>query len=173
RPEMFDKYIGDVEFNGILSVDVSDWDAPGLNGRCGEECSPEEVAAEVWEQLKRSMNTGDVDVLSDGDLCGWFLDPDITLDPVHSGRLQNLEPLLVNYVDTWRLRPEAVTAIPNFFLAADYVRTHTDLATMEAANEAGRRAVNGVLDAAGYPGSRCAIWPLEEPAVLEPWRQYD
>ena len=34
-------------------------------------------------------------------------------------------------------------------LAADYVRTHTDLATMEAANEAARRAVNGILCAAG------------------------
>jgi geranylgeranyl pyrophosphate synthase/uncharacterized protein with NAD-binding domain and iron-sulfur cluster len=173
RPEMLERYIGDIEVNGILSVDVSDWDTVGLNGRIGEECSPEEVAAEVWEQLKRSMNTGDDIVLTDDNLCGWFLDPGIAADPARAGRLLNLEPLLVNYVDTWRLRPEAVTAIPNFFLAADYVRTHTDLATMEAANEAGRRAVNGLLDAAGYPGSRCAIWPLEEPAVLEPWRQYD
>jgi hypothetical protein len=76
-------------------------------------------------------------------------------------------------VDTWRLRPEAVTAIPNLFLAADYVRTHTDLATMEAANEAARRAVNGILEADGFSGSRCDIWPLEEPAVLEPFRSYD
>jgi len=45
----------------------------------------------------------------------------------------NAEPLLENYVDTWRLRPEAVTRIPNLFLASDYVRTFTDLATMEAA----------------------------------------
>jgi geranylgeranyl pyrophosphate synthase/uncharacterized protein with NAD-binding domain and iron-sulfur cluster len=173
RPEWIDRYIGDVEFNGVLSVDVSDWDAIGLNGRIGEECSPEEIAAEVWEQLKRSVNAGGVDVLDDDNLAGWFLDPGITPDPARQGRLANLEPLLVNYVDTWGLRPEAVTAIPNFFLAADYVRTHTDLATMEAANEAGRRAVNGVLDAEGYSGSYCAVWPLEEPAILEPWRQYD
>ena len=37
--------------------------------------------------------------------------------------------------------------IPNLVLAADYVRTHTDLATMEGANEAARRAVNAILDA--------------------------
>ncbi len=173
RSEWIDRYIGDVEFNGILSVDVSDWDAAGLNGRPAVECSLQEVAIEVWEQLKRSVNGGGVDILDDDNLAGWFLDPDITAGPGPSGRLQNLEPLLVNYVDTWRLRPEAVTAIPNFFLAGDYVRTYTDLATMEGANEAGRRAVNGILDAGGHPGSRCAIWPLKEPAVLEPWRQYD
>src|SRR5207248_4691131 len=124
--------------------------------------------------IKLSVNVGGKTVLADRHLHSWFLDPDIEdTDPTTPGQETNLEPLLVNYVDTWRIRPEAVTRIPNFFLASDYVRTHTDLATMEAANEAGRRAVNGVLDAAGYPGSRCTIWPLEEPAVLEPWRQYD
>ncbi|MDQ4102222.1 MAG: polyprenyl synthetase family protein, partial [Actinomycetota bacterium] len=172
RPEMIDRY-ANLEFNGVISTDVSDWDAPGLNGRFAEECSPEEVAAETWEQLKRSVNSGGAEVLDDDNLCGWFLDPAIMADPTRPGRLTNLEPLLVNYVDTWRLRPEAVTAIPNLFLAADYVRTHTDLATMEAANEAGRRAVNGILDADGFSGSRCDVWPLEEPAVLEPFRSYD
>ncbi len=172
RPEMIDRY-ADLEFNGVISTDVSNWDTPGLNGRCAEECSPEEVAAETWEQLKRSVNTGGAEVLDDDNLCGWFLDPAIEPDPTRLGRLTNLEPLLVNYVDTWRLRPEAVTAIPNLFLAADYVRTYTDLATMEAANEAARRAVNGILDADGFSGPRCDIWPLEEPAVLEPFRSYD
>jgi geranylgeranyl pyrophosphate synthase/uncharacterized protein with NAD-binding domain and iron-sulfur cluster len=172
RPEMLDRYV-DLEFNGIVSVDVSDWDAPGLNGKWAEECTLEEVAAETWEQLKRSVNSTGVELLTDENLCGWFLDPGIVPDPARPGRLSNLEPLLVNYVDTWRLRPEATTAIPNLFLASDYVRTHTDLATMEAANEAARRAVNGILDAAGYSGSRCEVWPLEEPAVLEPFRSYD
>jgi len=172
RPEMIDRY-ANLEFNGIISTDVSDWDMPGLNGRPAEECSPEEVAAEAWDQLKRSVNSGGTEILGDDNLCGWFLDPDITADLIRPGRLTNLEPLLVNYVDTWRLRPEAVTAIPNFFLAADYVRTHTDLATMESANEAARRAVNGILEIDGFSGTRCDVWPLEEPAVLEPFRSYD
>jgi geranylgeranyl pyrophosphate synthase len=66
-----------------------------------------------------------------------------------------------------------VTRISNFFLAADYIRTYTDLATMEAANEAGRRAVNGILDREDYSGAYCGVWPLEEPIALEPWRAYD
>jgi geranylgeranyl pyrophosphate synthase/uncharacterized protein with NAD-binding domain and iron-sulfur cluster len=175
RPEWYDRYLGDVEFNGILSVDISDWNAPGGNGKAAIECTPEEVAAEVWRQMKTSMNGApdDPDVLIDANLAGWLLDPDIAADLARSGRLANLEPLLVNYVDTWRLRPEAGTAIPNLVLAGDYVRTHTDLATMEAANEAARRAVNAILDAADHDGPRCSIWPLQEPPVFAPFVAYD
>lgn len=78
----------------------------------------------------------------------------------------NGEPLLVNLVNTWSLRPDAHTQIPNLFLASDYVRTNTDLATMEAANEAARRAVNSLLDAAGSKAPYCQIWDLQEPTIL-------
>ena len=71
------------------------------------------------------------------------------------------------------LRPEATTAIPNLFLASDYVRTYTDLATMEGANEAARRAVNGLLDAVKFDGPRCELWELHEPEILAPWRLHD
>jgi geranylgeranyl pyrophosphate synthase/uncharacterized protein with NAD-binding domain and iron-sulfur cluster len=167
-PEQF----GDSDVRGILSVDVSDWTAPGSGGRPAMECSREEVADEAWDQLKRSINV-DRELLRDEDLHSWFVDPDIERDPVRSGYLANAEPLLVNLVGTWPLRPDAATAIPNLFLASDYVRTFTDLATMEGANEAARRAVNAVLDAVGFAGSRCDVWPLHEPDVLAPWRLYD
>ncbi|MCG8325103.1 MAG: hypothetical protein MI673_06260, partial [Thiotrichales bacterium] len=85
----------------------------------------------------------------------------------------NTEPLLVNLVNTWGIRPEAYTRISNFFLASDYVRTNTDLATMEGANEAARRAVNCILDASGSRKRRCKIWKLHEPALLGFWREND
>lgn len=85
----------------------------------------------------------------------------------------NLEPLLVNLVDTWELRPEAVTRIPNLFLASDYVRTNTDLATMEGANEAARRAVNAIIAAAGSLATPCQLWELHEPEIFAPFRAYD
>jgi geranylgeranyl pyrophosphate synthase/uncharacterized protein with NAD-binding domain and iron-sulfur cluster len=161
---------GDVR--GILSVDVSDWETPGSNGRPAMQCSREDVVSETWDQLKRSINVG-AELLRNEDLHSWFLDADIDQDPKRPGYLSNVEPLLVNLVDTWALRPEATTAIPNLFLASDYVRTHTDLATMEGANEAARRAVNGLLDAVSFAGSRCEIWPLNEPEILAPWRLHD
>ena len=52
--------------------------------------------------------------------------------------------------------------MPNLFLAADYVRTYTDLATMEGANEAARRAVNAILNAEGSREERCELWKLHE-----------
>jgi geranylgeranyl pyrophosphate synthase/uncharacterized protein with NAD-binding domain and iron-sulfur cluster len=167
-PEVF----GDSDVRGVLSIDVSDWTAPGADGRPAIQCSREEVISEVWRQLKQSINT-DGELLRDQDLHSWFLDPDIESDPVHGDFLCNLEPLLVNLIDTWALRPEATTAIPNLFLASDYVRTYTDLATMEGANEAARRAVNGILDAVKFNGARCDLWPLHEPEILAPWRLHD
>ncbi len=163
---------GDSDVRGVISVDISNWEAPGSNGRSAMQCSREEVMREAWAQLKRSINI-DQELLRDDDLHSWFLDPDIQSDPAHAGLLQNAEPLLVNLINTWALRPEARTGIANLFLASDYVRTHTDLATMEGANEAARRAVNGLLDAAGFSGPRCAVWPLRQPEILEPWRRHD
>jgi uncharacterized protein with NAD-binding domain and iron-sulfur cluster len=168
---------GDGRVKGVLSVDISDWDVTGGNGKQAQHCSREEIARETWEQLKRSLNAGG-DVLRDEHLHSWFLDPDIEdrdldRDDSTPRLVTNAEPLLVNYVDTWRIRPEAVTRIPNFFLASDYIRTYTDLATMEAANEASRRAVNGVLRAARADAEPCEIWNLHEPEVFLPFRAYD
>ena len=53
------------------------------------------------------------------------------------------------------------------------MRTYTDLATMEGANEAARRATNGVLDRAGSTQPRCQLWPLPEPRMFAPARLLD
>jgi len=161
---------GDGTIRGIISVDISEWGEPGLNGKAAKDCTPEEIKAEVWEQLKRSVNYGDVITLRDEHLHSFSLDPSLSR---HEDTTANEEPLLVNLVDTWRLRPEAVSKIPNLFLASDYVRTFTDLATMEAANEAARRAVNGLLNAAGSGAPRCGVWQLHEPELFAPWRELD
>jgi uncharacterized protein with NAD-binding domain and iron-sulfur cluster len=159
---------GEGNIRGAISVDISDWETPGLNGKPARECTRREIRDEVWDQLKRSLNVQGADVLKDEDRVHWYLDHDV--DPLLK---TNAEPLFVNLVDTWRLRPRAVTAIPNLFLAADYVQTFTDLATMEAANEAARRAVNGILEHSGSEESPCRLWNLHEPELLEPWRAND
>jgi hypothetical protein len=51
-------------------------------------------------------------------------------------------------------------------LASDYVQTFTDLATMEGANEAARRAVNAILEASGSDAELCRLWPLQDPGGL-------
>lgn len=169
---------GDGKVNGVLSVDISNWDAPGLKdgpsgGKIAKDCTPDEVAMETWEQLKRGANSDDKPLLQDKNLHSWFLDPDIQDPELNPHNLINLEPLLVNQVNSWHLRPNAYTEIPNLMLASDYVRTNTSLATMEAANEAARRAVNAILIDAGSSADLCEVWQLEEPALLAPFQLYD
>jgi uncharacterized protein with NAD-binding domain and iron-sulfur cluster len=167
---------GDV--GGILSVDVSDWTTPGpVTGKPAMECSRDEIFTEVWSQLQAHLNSRGPAVLEDANLVCWFLDSDVRFSGLrrdHNIRHDiNLEPLLINTVGSWAWRPEAGTAIENLVLASDYVRTFTDLATMEGANEAARRAVNTILDRSGSTQPRCGIWPLHEPAVFAPARLLD
>lgn len=162
--------LGDGGVRSIISVDISEWNVPGLNGKLAIDCTHQEIAEEVWAQLKATLNVNGQQVLSD--YHSWFLDPDI-VSLEHTDRQEaNLEPLLVNLVGTWQLRPDARTAIGNLFLAGDYVRTWTDLATMEGANESARRAVNCILDAEG-DHNYCDVWQLHEPLLLAPWRKHD
>ncbi|OAH14576.1 tRNA 5-methylaminomethyl-2-thiouridine biosynthesis bifunctional protein MnmC [Streptomyces jeddahensis] len=81
------------------------------------------------------------------------LDPAVTQSA--GGGLENDDTYFLNDVSSWELRCEAVTAIPNLFLAGDHVRAHSnvDFTTMECANETGRRAASAVLEAAGAHGA--------------------
>jgi hypothetical protein len=44
---------------------------------------------------------------------------------------------------------------------------------MEGANEAARRAVNGILERAGSTQPRCPVWPLSEAEIFAPARALD
>lgn len=165
---------GDGNVHGILSVDISEWDKPGVNHKRADKCTREEVAQDTWEQLKASLNVDGQQILTDDNKVRWFLDPDIRAEDDQKGPItRNREPLLVNLIDTWDMRPEASTQIPNLFLASDYVQTYTDLATMEGANEAARRAVNGIIGASGLNCKPCGVWPMREPWFLAPWKWAD
>ncbi|GEM_PF-1199590 len=157
---------GDGAVAGVLSVDISDWDKPGiLYHRSARRLRPKQIMEEVWAQLKLHID------LQDDDLHSWFLDPDIC----HAGGrgCKNAEPLLINTRGSWALRPEANTKVENLFLASDYVRTYTDLATMEGANEAARRAVNAILEVSGSNERPCDVLKLPEPLAFAPLRALD
>ncbi len=163
---------GDGKLGGILSVDISDWETQGIvYGKTAMQCSAEEVKNETWAQIKVHLNIGGADVIRDDDLLTWFLDPDIGFP--NPTTVTNLEPLMINTSGSLQYRPEAATEIPNLFLASDYVKTYTDVACMEAANEAARRAVNSLLDRAGSTAQRAATWPLMEPDFFKPLIDYD
>jgi uncharacterized protein with NAD-binding domain and iron-sulfur cluster len=165
--------LGDGRARGILSVDVSDWEAMGSGVRKQAMfCSREEIRDEVWHQLKESLDEDATRDLDEVEVLGSFLDPSI----VHPNPTEatNLEPLLINTAGSWSDRPEAASErIDNLVLASDFVRTHTDLATMEGANEAARRAANAILERSGSREQACPVWKLREPALFAPFRALD
>lgn len=204
---------GDGQVKGIISVDVSNWNALGLkHKKTAKDCTLQEIMEEVWCQLGLGLRENDKPLLHKDMLVAAYIDrdirekdgegnqpregldiskvtdclpenkdmkPDLTApSPVPLGdpskyKTINEEPLLVNRTRTWELRPQAYCKIPNLYFASDYVQTHTDLATMEGANEAARRAVNAILDRSGSKAKRCRIWRLHEPNLLWPFRWYD
>ncbi|MFF4738446.1 FAD-dependent oxidoreductase [Streptomyces sp. NPDC001262] len=141
---------GDGRVRESLSVDVSDWETPGiLYGRPARQCTRAEIAREVWAQMQEHLGRTSQHGLDDALLHSWYVDEAITDAP--GGGTRNDDLYLTNTTGSWELRPDASTAVPNLFLAADYVRTYSnvDFASMETANEAGRRAAAAVLVAAG------------------------
>jgi uncharacterized protein with NAD-binding domain and iron-sulfur cluster len=177
---------GNGQVRGLLSVDISEWSTPGvLYNKAACDCTHDEIAADVWEQLKRSHNVNGQKVLPD-EVPLYFMDNCINqqrVDPFATSMLAsgknpygdhvNLEPLFINTVGSYRLRPDTDFGFENFFLASDYVRTYTDLATMEGANEAARRAVNSLLKRDHSPAPRAKVWRLNQPWYVQPWQALD
>ena len=151
-------------------MDISDWDTPGiLYGRTAKQCTPEEIAREVWAQMAACLEDG-TGAIDENDIVSWFLDPGVKWG---AGGVTNDTPLLINTAGSLANRPEPHTAIPNLFLAGDYVRNDIDLATMEGANESARAAVGALLQTAGSPAAPPALYKLHEPPELEPLRRID
>jgi uncharacterized protein with NAD-binding domain and iron-sulfur cluster len=150
---------GDGTVTGILSVDVSNWDEPGvLHGRPARECTRDEVVDEVLAQLRMHLPEQHRARCAPPNVVATFVDPALSWC---GGAVENDEPLLVNTIGAWQLRPEPAGAIENLVLAGDYVRTSTDLACMEGANEAARRAANAILERSGRT-DRVTLFRLRE-----------
>ncbi|MCX5193441.1 FAD-dependent oxidoreductase [Streptomyces sp. NBC_00249] len=163
---------GDGAAVDCLSVDISEWDKPGiLYGKTAKQCTREEVAREVWAQLKAALNDTGRTALTDGALHSWFLDPGV--DGLGTPNPTNQDELLIHPTGTLHNRPSAGTRIPNFFLSGDYVAVDIDLATMEGANASARAAVNSLLDREGSTAARCTVAPLYRAPEVEPAKRHD
>ncbi|MEU7137511.1 FAD-dependent oxidoreductase [Streptomyces sp. NPDC046261] len=173
--EDFARTWGDGQVRDCLSVDINNWDAPGLlYGKPARRCTRQEIAREVWAQMKAALEDTGRGVLPDSILHTWALSPALAWNTA-AREWANTEPYMSNDVGTWDRRPEAATAIPNLFLAAEYVRTYSnvDFACMETANEAARRAVNALLEATGSRQERVPLFAGYRPPELEEAKRQD
>ncbi|WP_280262258.1 hydroxysqualene dehydroxylase [Nocardia wallacei] len=158
-----------------FSVVISDWtDTPGtLYGKPAKDCTPQQIADETWAQMKAHLNSTGTTVLTADLIESYFLAHSI-VDP-GTPQTRNDEPFFLNTVGSWHNRPTAETAIPNLFLASDYVRAprNIDFASMETASEAARHAVNALLDEAGSNEHRAALFDGYRPPEVEAFKNAD
>jgi uncharacterized protein with NAD-binding domain and iron-sulfur cluster len=163
---------GDGRVRGQISIDISNWTNPGckVTPKPANQCTQDEIIQETWTQLVDHLKST-TDPLLPSDLVDSFLDPSISFPA--AGVVANSQPLLINTINSWVDRPNAATEVPNLFLASDYVRTNTDLATMEGANEAARRAVNEILTTSNSDAAPCGVWEFAEPDIFKPLKDID
>jgi putative NAD(P)-binding protein/flavin-dependent amine oxidoreductase len=155
----------------VWSTIASDWQTPfpSIGGISADNCTRAQLRAFALEQLTQSLNGDGTQRFDPASIVAWNLDSAVT--PGGNGQpAQNTMKLLINCPDRWKHRPSAAPdGLSNLLLASDYVRSNTDLATMEGANEAARHAVNAILDREQVTGPPCAIFELYYPDVLAPF----
>ncbi|MFD0203170.1 MULTISPECIES: hydroxysqualene dehydroxylase [Saccharothrix] len=150
---------GDGTVADCVSVIISDWDTPGvLFGRPAKQLTEEQLVQEVLTQLKQHLNDSGRTVLDESSLVTWFLDPGVS--GLGGPNPANADELVVHPVGSWHRRPTARTAVPNLFLAGDYLQVPINGASMEGANSSARLAVNALLDENGSSAPRAVVRDL-------------
>jgi uncharacterized protein with NAD-binding domain and iron-sulfur cluster len=141
----FSSTYGDGTVHDKVSAVIANWDAPSpISGKPARDMSPDHVALDLWEQLKRHVNNpGRAPLLSDAMLHSWQIDPGMH---VRKGRLVSGDPLVLPTAGTGKFRPPPATAIHNLTLSGDYLDGSWEVANMEAACFNGRRAASVVVE---------------------------
>jgi uncharacterized protein with NAD-binding domain and iron-sulfur cluster len=165
-------------YRGLLSVDIGNWAATSpRTGRSAWDSSREEIFREVWRQIKDTLP----DPSAVPDPIYYHLDEQLEFGPrdgLPEAVLRNRLPFVINPPGEYAGRPGEYDHGPGeapryrvrcgdrLVYAGSWVRTHTRLNTMEAANESARMAVNGILHAeglrSGAPYEPCAVFDPEE-----------
>jgi uncharacterized protein with NAD-binding domain and iron-sulfur cluster len=154
-------------------------DRTGQNFKTALACDPDEVAERVWKQISDAWDSARYGVLPAPDY--YYIDESLQH---RNGTWENATPYLVNRVGDWSQRGGVRTQDGDYdyriqlghtVFAGVFMRTHTRLNTMEAANESGRRAANAILAHDRVALQRARLWKLEdhELADVAPLRELD
>jgi hypothetical protein len=163
-------------YRGVLSVDICTWHVPSsLTRRTAWDSDRDEIAAEVWRQIKATMTEEELRRLPHPRF--YHLDDNLQLNTPkeHSacdGHPPNCTPFMITRVGAYPSRPGRLNAKRRrdgyevrlkVVFAGAHMQTFTRMTTMEAANESARHAVNGILEADEYfHGGRCDIQNPED-----------
>jgi outer membrane protein OmpA-like peptidoglycan-associated protein len=165
-------------YRGLLTVGIGNWYKPSRRtGKSAWETSRDEIAVEVWEQIKDSLSGIDPTTVPEPIL--YHLDDNILFKP-QGPPCGNKTRILINHPGTFQDRPGKLARPSHspdeplyqvhygrLVLAGTYMKTYFRLTTMEAANESARHAVNAILREdsekdGGFRGDRCSIADPED-----------
>ncbi len=192
-----DRFNNEIKANSgiesIVSLIICDWNTPvcaeakkpcrHFDQECqgkgcikpAKNCDKPTLYKEVLRQINICIHQSEDEMkmtpIDEDQVMGFVLDGLLWDDA--KDEWQNDEPLFINLRGLTNLRPTARTRISNMFLAGDYIRTNTNLATMESACESGKRAVNAILDREDYKGNYCKVHKLERSPIFRRVRRRD
>jgi uncharacterized protein with NAD-binding domain and iron-sulfur cluster len=166
-------------YREIVSAIVTQWNRPYAGALPLEQsisAFTELVARQIGEHLTPeglAGQPGGQPLLAPAEIVASHVDHHFAEGPTG---LTNSAPLLIHPPAFQQRRPGTDAGLDNLVLASDYVANGTDLATMEGANEAARRAVNHILLATTSPAPRCTIvrhLERHEPFLLQAIKSLD
>jgi uncharacterized protein with NAD-binding domain and iron-sulfur cluster len=162
---------GDGTVQDCISAIAADWESRGvLFGKAARDCTPDEIALEMWEQMKRHLNDTGEARLTDDLLHSWYLDPGLKW---RGDRYHNEDPLILPTAGSRPNRPGVATAIPNLLLTGDYLDAEIETSSMDAANHNSRRAVNALLERSGSNETPCTVKGWYRPPEWEAAKAID
>lgn len=132
----------DLRYQDLFSAGIGIWHRPGINGKTAEECTRQEIAAEVWNQIQSSKKLMKYITLENGtSLSSYSETPewdiwDSYIDTKNG--IETYEPKFSNNIGTLSLRPEIKdTTFTNLYHSVAYAKTEMNVFCMESAAEAG------------------------------------
>lgn len=156
---------GEPALADIVSAIISAWDVPGRNGKAPNDSSEREILDEALAQMNEGL--GAQHAISQSDILHAQVDRDIRFG---AGSAHCPTPLWVSPAGSYLQRPTAVPGCSNFFIAADWARTETDVGSMESADEAARHAARAIAERAPLPAPQRA---LPEVRPLRLWKSVE
>lgn len=176
-------------YRGILSVIIGRFDKPGtFVKKTPNMCTPAELAKEAWYQVRAALNRPDCELPQP---IYWHLDDNLSYYPerepdpapaedkkckaaTDAPRWRAVYEFQIETPGNWSKRPgdlgdTGYCTDHNVVLAGTYMKTHTRLTCMEAANESARHAVNAILKHSSHvvKSPLCDILPIEQREIKD------
>ncbi len=144
---------------------------PGLlYGKPAKDCTRQEVIEEVLAHLRTHVPRGP-------EIFAPELIHSVCVNPCQFGDddspLIQDEPMFASSPGCLAAQPNPVTAVPNLFLAGSHVGSSIGVDSMEAANETGKLAANGVIAASGAAVEPAKVNAYAPSRWLKPLRALD